>query len=160
MTRLKRETGEILMGALLVVVAGLFLFTSYAFRDVETQRGYTLYARFNKVDGLSPGDAVTIGGFTIGHVLEQKLSPDSYKAITVLNIGANYPIPVNSVATINGEGLIGGKYVKIEPGDSVEVLQPGDFLRETRDVIDMEGLIRDIINLAVGGSGDEEESEF
>ncbi len=149
--RLNRRGIEIGVGLAVFLVAILFVFTSYAFRDLDTDPGYSVYARFNQVDGLGIGAPVKLGGFQIGTVVDQKVDPRDFTAVVELNIASRYAVPADSTATINGDGLIGGKYIKIEPGDASTTIEPSAFFTETKDVIDIESLVRDIINLAVTG---------
>ena len=80
---------------------------------------YTLYAKFKKVQGVNIGDEVRIGGVVVGTVARKILIT---KPSTPF-----WPLPSmlvqtsrNSKATINADGIIGGKYVKIEPGNDKE----------------------------------------
>lgn len=149
MQRIKQENLEILVGGLLLLAALLFLTFAYSARSVDQTNRYTLYAKFKKVQGVNIGDEVRIGGVVVGTVAKEDLDHETFDAILALAIDSRYKLPRNSKATINADGIIGGKYVKIEPGNDKEILKPDEFFTQTRDVIDLEGLIREIINLAV-----------
>ncbi len=155
--RLKRRSLEISMGLAVLVIAIMFVFTSYAFRDLDTDPGYSVFARFNRVDGLGIGAPVKMGGFQIGTVVDQTIDARDFSAVVELNVASSYRVPADSTATINGDGLIGGKYIKIEPGDASTSIEADAFFTETKDVIDIESLVRDIINLAVTGCSCSEE---
>ncbi len=157
--RMNRRGIEIGMGLAVLITAILFVFTSYAFRDIDTDPGYSVFARFNRVDGLGIGAPVKMGGFQIGTVVDQKIDPRDFSAMVELNVASSYRVPADSTATINGDGLIGGKYIKIEPGDAPTSIEPDAFFTETKDVIDIEGLVRDILNLAITGCSCAEEGE-
>jgi phospholipid/cholesterol/gamma-HCH transport system substrate-binding protein len=51
----------------------------------------------------------------------------------------------DSIVSIRTKGLIGEKYVKITPGGSDKLVQPGGKLRDTEDPIDIEHLISNYI---------------
>ncbi|MEZ5648766.1 MAG: outer membrane lipid asymmetry maintenance protein MlaD [Alphaproteobacteria bacterium] len=149
MQRIKQETLEILVGGFLLLAALIFIAIAYSSHKVDQTNRYTLYAKFKKVQGVGVGDDVRIGGVTVGSVAKEDLDEKTYEAILALAIDSQYQLPRNSKATINADGMIGGKYIKIEPGNDKELLKPEEFFASTRDVIDLEGLIREIINLAV-----------
>ena len=67
--QLKENLVEALIGAAVLVVAGLFV--SYAYTRTEAGQGaggYTLNARFDSAGGLSVGTDVRISGIKVGTV--------------------------------------------------------------------------------------------
>ena len=61
--------------------------------------------------------------------------------------------PVDSVAAIGSEGILGGKYVRLEPGKAKDYVKDGGVLTKTRDFRSLEDQVGEIIFLATGGSG-------
>ena len=45
------------------------------------------------------------------------------------------------IASIKTAGLIGDKYIKLSPGGSDVILEPGDTIIETESVLDVEEII-------------------
>jgi len=75
-----RNLIETLMGAVVLVVAGLFLIFAYSTTNVRPVRGYTVTAKFERVDGLNTGSDVRLSGIKVGTVVDQKLEPNTFLA--------------------------------------------------------------------------------
>jgi phospholipid/cholesterol/gamma-HCH transport system substrate-binding protein len=50
-------------------------------------------------------------------------------------------LPVDSVASVSTEGLLGGNYIGILPGSSDTMLQPGARISRTQAAVSLESLI-------------------
>ncbi len=55
-----RNVVETIVGALVLVVAGLFVFYAFAKSDRGGADGYEITARFGRIDGLKRGADVTV----------------------------------------------------------------------------------------------------
>jgi len=77
---MRRSVIETIMGAVVLVVAALFLFFAYTTSNVRAIGGYQLVARFNRVDGIAPGSEVRLSGIKVGSVLSTHLDPKTYLA--------------------------------------------------------------------------------
>lgn len=107
---------------------------------------YTIYATFNRTDGLMIGDKVRMAGIDIGHV-EQSVLDDDYRATLTLKIRQGIAIPDDSSAAIVSSGIMGSKYIEIEPGGSEDFISDGEEFLYTQDAIVLEELIDRIISL-------------
>ena len=47
----------------------------------------------------------------------------------------------DAIASVRSTGLIGGKFIKITPGGSDDILQPGETISETESSVSLEELI-------------------
>ncbi len=92
---------------------------------------YPLTAHFNRVTGLRPGSAVVMHGLEIGRVGRLTLDPEQRFAVVELKIRRGIRVYDDAIASIQTEGLIGDRYVSIDPGGSGEVLEPGGRILET-----------------------------
>jgi len=101
---------------------------------------YSIEARFSNASGLIVGSQVSIAGVPIGSVTEMKLAKD-FSAIVGLKIQKQYPLPIDSIASIRGHGLLGDKYVSISPGSEDQILQAGARITETESAVDLESLL-------------------
>lgn len=139
---MQRNAIEPILGALVLVAAVAFLVFAY---NKAGQRsfsgGYPLTARFSSIDGLETGSDVRIGGVKIGQVSDISLDPETYLAMVKLTVAPEVKIPTDSVASISTEGLLGGKYVGLEPGVSDNMLKPGGLITHTEASVSLEGLI-------------------
>ena len=107
---------------------------------------YKVYARYNRTDGLLIGDLVRLAGMDIGRVVNAKLD-DDFKAILTLELNDNVKIPDDSSAAIVSSGIMGAKYIEIEPGGSEEMLTEGSEFAYTQDAMVIEELIERIIGI-------------
>ena len=63
---MSRNIIETVMGALVLVVAAVFLFFAYRTSQIHGARGYELTARFERVDGIREGGDVRLSGIKVG----------------------------------------------------------------------------------------------
>ncbi len=147
---MNKKPVETIMGIVVLLVAVLFLVFAYRVSDLQVVKGYEINAKFLKVGGLNVGSDVRINGIKIGTVTAQKLSPDDYMVNVVLSISPNIKLPVDSSVSITNDGLMGNKFVKIEPGKSRSFLKDGDSINDTKDFKTLEDMVGEIIFMVTG----------
>ena len=130
---MNKKPVETIMGIVVIFVAAFFLYFAYQVSDLQVVKGYDINARFLKVGGLNVGSDVRINGIKVGTVIAQNLDPEDYVADVKLSISSNIQLPKDSVVSIVSDGLVGNKFIKIEPGKSKEFLQNGDTVANTKD---------------------------
>ena len=64
-----------------------------------------------------------------------------YQARVTLKINRDVKLQDDSIASIKTKGLIGEKYVRISPGGSEKIIQPGGKIREVEAPVDFEELL-------------------
>jgi phospholipid/cholesterol/gamma-HCH transport system substrate-binding protein len=101
--------------------------------------GYLLTVDFPSVGGLKAGSTVEIAGVEIGRV--DAIGLDNYQARVVLRVQKGVQLQEDSIASIKTKGLIGEKYVRISPGGSDKIIQPGGKIREVEAPVDFEELL-------------------
>ncbi|WP_149999304.1 outer membrane lipid asymmetry maintenance protein MlaD [Iodidimonas gelatinilytica] len=146
---------ESLIGAVVLVVASVFLYVAYSTTGVGGGDGYPLEARFDRVGGLSMGADVRMSGIKIGTVTEQRLDPESFQAVIRFTVDKSLSLPTDSFAKITSDGLLGDTYVDVQPGGVPEYLQPGDEVAFTQGPIDLFGLISKAVYSGDAGSSEE-----
>ena len=144
---MKRNVIETVLGAVVLLVAGVFLAFAYSSADLRPVAGYKITARFNAVDGLTVGSDVRVGGVKIGSVVGQSIDLESYQAVVVMSLRPDISLPDDSVASVSSEGLLGGKYIRLDPGGSEKYLTDGGELAETRDIVSLEEMLGKVIFL-------------
>lgn len=145
---------ETVMGLVVLFVAMGFLFTAIKTAQISSVEGYEIEAAFLKIGGLQKGSDVRMNGIKIGSVSESRLDTDTYDAVVSMTIRPDLKLPADTVASVVSGGLIGGKYVRLEPGADREVyLQPGGRIETTKDFKSLEDQVGEIIFLATGGEG-------
>lgn len=132
---------ETVMGAVVLAVAGGFLAFAYQSSSMSTVDGYTLHAKFKSVSGISTGSDVRIGGIKVGVVSDMKLDPQTYQAVLDLHINNTTKLPDDSSASILGDGLLGGKFLALEPGGSETMFADGGTISFTQPAVNLESLI-------------------
>ena len=157
---MKRNSLETVVGALVIAAAAYFLF--FALHNLEHRKdnGYELLAQFNDVGGLAPGSSVRISGVKVGALSKITLDPKTFLATVHMQIESNVHLPVDTIASINTPGLLGDKYLSLEPGNADDMLQPGGMITDTNSAASLEKLLGEVVfNLANlgknngGGSG-------
>lgn len=144
---------ETLIGAVVLAVAALFLVFAYNRADIGAVDGYELSARFEKVDGIRVGSDVLMSGIKIGTVTAQQLDPKSYLAVVRFTVREDVDVPDDSAVKIASNGLLGDKYLALEPGGSDAKLKPGGEIQFTQGSVDIMDLIGKAIYSAGSGGG-------
>jgi phospholipid/cholesterol/gamma-HCH transport system substrate-binding protein len=102
---------------------------------------YPLYARFTSVSGLRVGSPVEIDGIQIGRVESMSIDNARQMALVELKIEKGIKVYDDASASIKTSGLIGDKFIKIDPGGGGEVLKPGGTVTDTTTAVDIEDLV-------------------
>jgi len=136
-----RNVVETIVGALVLLVAGVFVVYAFAKSDRTGPDGYEITARFGRIDGLKRGSDVTMSGVKIGTVTAIDLDRKSYQAIVHLAVSASVPIPSDTNAKIVSESLLGGMVVVLDPGGDKTMLKPGGEIQNTQDAISFTELL-------------------
>ena len=145
---------EFLVGAIVLAVAGLFLFYAYTTAGGSDVSGYQLQAEFDRVDGLSIGSDVRVSGIKVGVVLDESLDSENYLALVSFSVDSNVQLPIDSSVKIAMNGIFGGSYLSIQPGGSDEMLADGDSVLFTQGSVDLIGLLGQAVFSAGGGEGE------
>jgi phospholipid/cholesterol/gamma-HCH transport system substrate-binding protein len=104
--------------------------------------GYHVTAAFDNIGDLKVGSPVTMSGVRMGEVTGIRFDSSSYKAVVNMRIDPQYSqIPDDSYASIQTQGLLGGKYIGLSPGGSETFLKNGSNIDQTQSAIVLESLI-------------------
>lgn len=137
---------EILVGAF--VLAALISLCMLAFKvsgltnTMSGSGGYQLTAKFTEIGGLKPRARVTVAGVPIGRVVHIGLDENTYQAIVTMEIEKSVDkLPEDTIASIATSGLIGDKYIMLEPGAEDQFLKNGSTIEMTDPAMVLERLI-------------------
>jgi phospholipid/cholesterol/gamma-HCH transport system substrate-binding protein len=144
---------ETIMGAVVLVVAAVFLFFAYSTSRPPSLSGYDVTARFDRVDGLRDGGDVRISGIKVGTIVSQTLDPESYLAVVHMTIDTSIKLPVDTIATITASGLLGDNYLALVPGGDEDYIKPGGQITHTEAAVNLFSLINKYIGGGAGGNG-------
>lgn len=151
---MNKKPVETIMGLVVLVVAAFFMLFAYRVSDLQAVEGYEINARFLKVGGLNTGADVRINGIKVGSVVSQKINPLDYMVDVTLSIKPNISLPVDSSIMVVGDGLMGDKFVKIEPGISAQKLTHGSTAENTKDAKSLEDMVGEIIFMVTDNGDD------
>ena len=146
---MKKNPVETILGFFVIIFAGVFLFLSASRIDTNEVKGYTISANFLKIGGLEVGSDVRISGIKVGSVLATELNKENYTADVYLNIDSSIKLPIDTVAAIADVGIMGDKYVRLEPGKSQAILKDGDKMTQTRNYKSLEDNVSEFIFLSM-----------
>ena len=140
------ETRHILVGAAVIVLIPLLAYGFFS-GDARTESadGYELKARYNQVDGVTIGSNVLLAGVPVGKVTRLDFDAESLQAVLTFTIRDEIRIPDDSAAIIASDGMLGGKYVKLDIGGSEEMLEPGRSFEYVQDSVIVEALLEKVI---------------
>jgi len=140
------RTTQFIVG--LFALVGIVALTILSFRlgriSILPRPTYVLYANFDNIGGLKPGDEVDIAGVQIGKVLGETLVGNQAHVAMEVNDGVE--IDDGAIASIRSSGIIGGKYVAIQLGPGDKMLQNGGRIVQTESAFSIENLIGNAIN--------------
>jgi len=142
------NTVETLIGAVVIGVAGGFLYYAGANADFGGGGSYPITAQFYKADGIGTGGDVRVSGVKVGTVQSVTLDEATYQAQITFAMRNGVKLPSDSSAKIASDGLLGGSYVSIEPGGSEYFLEPGEAIERTQGSVSL----LDLIGKAVAGT--------
>jgi phospholipid/cholesterol/gamma-HCH transport system substrate-binding protein len=138
---MSRNVIETVMGAVVLVIAAVFLFFAYSTSQVRSVNGYDLTAKFDRIEGIRQGGDVRISGIKVGTILSLSLDPANYLAIVKVSLDPKIKVPSDTVAEILSSGLLGDKYLALIPGASDDVIPPGGEIKFTQAPMSLENLI-------------------
>lgn len=131
-----RNAIETVLGAVVLVVAGLFLVFAYTSADLRKVQGYVVSANFPMVDGLKEGGDVKINGVKVGSISSMDLitqpGPTQYLVDLKMTILPTVTLPTDTVAMVASESLLGGKYLSLEIGVEEDAVKTDGTGRLTR----------------------------
>lgn len=103
---------------------------------------YSISARFTNIADLRDRAPVKIGGVTIGLVESVSLDPITFEAVVTMSISSSFDeIPSDTGASILTSGVLGDRYVGLEPGGAPDMLADGDQLFITQSALVLEQVI-------------------
>lgn len=138
---MRRSVLEVGVGVFVIIGVLALGYLSIKLGRVELLggRGYFVTADFPSVGGLKPGSTVEIAGVEVGRV--QAIALADYQARVTMRIHPGVRLQEDSIASIKTKGLIGEKYVRINPGGSDREIPPNGRIREVEAPVDFEELL-------------------
>lgn len=135
------------------VLAGILAITYLAVKVGGagfSAKEHTIHARFSNIGGLKEGSNVMAAGVKIGKIGKIQLDADNLVAIVEIKLNPKQNfygetkeliIYDDARASIRTNGLIGDKYIALDPGSSMMELPEDEIIVDTESALDIESLI-------------------
>lgn len=91
-------------------------------------RSSSYYVVYDQVDGLTVTGPVYLRGYKVGMVEDIAYNPQQNNFEVELKVKSQFEIPVNSTAEVYSADIMGARAVRINIGDSEQILESGDTL--------------------------------
>ena len=124
---------ETKLGLFTVLGLAALGFSLYFLGGFSISRSYDVNVKFEDVSGLPVKAAVKLAGVEIGKVKDIKI--EDGQVIVVAAVDEDIPLYKGSRFSVAMTGIIGTKYIKVEPGDERSgLIQAGDYVRGSDEV--------------------------
>jgi phospholipid/cholesterol/gamma-HCH transport system substrate-binding protein len=124
-------------GAVLAVAIGFLVFAAQGAGFTATGDSYPLTASFRSVEGVQVGTDVRLAGVKVGSVTALTLNPQTFYADATITVQEGIVLPDDSTIAISSEGLLGGTFVEIMPGGSLDNIPPGGEILDTQGAVSL-----------------------
>ena len=81
----------------------------------------------------------------VGSIPKVNINPETYLAEVTMVIDEKIKLPLDTMAVVSAKDLLGGNYMRLDPGGEKNVVGPGGRLIYTQDAADIIGLISQMI---------------
>ena len=143
---MERNTLETVLGAVVLLVAGYFLYLVYSQTDIRAEAsGYPLELRFDSGGSTGVGTDVRIAGVKVGSVIDQRFDPKTYQAVVTIEMDDEVKLPKDTSAVVTSDGLLGDNYILLNIGGDTEMLASGDRIRNVQGAINLADLINKFV---------------
>ncbi len=117
---------------------------------------YRISARFTNVADLKVKAPVKIAGVTVGMVESIVLDPVMFEAVVNMNIASRFnEIPSDTGASVLTSGVLGDRYIGLEPGGAPDALADG----AERFISQSALILEQVIGKYLFNTGSSEETE-
>ncbi len=140
---MSKTYGEVAVGIFLVVGFLAFGWLALQLGEVPWLAGgktYTLNAQFDDISGVKEGGDVQISGVVVGKVNKIWLSEDELATVSI-QLTKDIKVPVDSMASVKSQGIIGDKYIQLTLGGDEEYMKAGETIVDTESSVNIESLI-------------------
>jgi phospholipid/cholesterol/gamma-HCH transport system substrate-binding protein len=129
----------------LFMVAGFLAFGYLALQLGEVgifsaRKSYVVNADFDNISGIKKGAAIQVAGVVVGQVKGTWLGKDGL-AHVALQINNGVQVPVDSMASVKSQGIVGDKYIQLTMGGDEKLFAEGGTIVDTESAVDLESLI-------------------
>jgi phospholipid/cholesterol/gamma-HCH transport system substrate-binding protein len=138
---------QVLVGAVVLSAAiGFLVFAGQTTGFGASSAGYPLTASFRSAEGITVGTDVRLAGVKIGSVTRMDLNRQTFRADTEVRLISGIEIPDDSAIVIASEGLLGGNFVEIVPGGSLDNFESNAEIEDTQGAVSLISLLMKFVS--------------
>lgn len=132
-TRRRRDrpkpTATVIRGVLVIALASAAMYQLLQlYNGVPTRDYETAFVSVPNVGNLLPHDFVRIGGKRVGQVIDVDLGSDGRPRVE-LQLDPGTKLPADTTVRIRANGLLGARYIELNPGDERRLLPAGGTIQ-------------------------------
>ena len=133
---------ELKVGFFAVAVFAILAFMTFKVGGLEWMKkeGNVFYVNFKNIAGLDEKTKVKIAGVDAGVI--EKIELKGGQAKLTMRIDKNIQLYNDAGASIKATGLLGDKYLDIQPGSQKPALQKGDTIKNVVEIVDVDDMVR------------------
>src|SRR5260221_2700965 len=154
----QNNTVETIIGAIVVVVAIVFIVFAYRSTSAGGLNGYEIRADLPRADGLNVGTDVLLSGIKVGTVSDLTLKLN-YLVTVHMRIRRDVQVPTDSSLVVTSSGFLGSSYLSISPGGDESMIADGGQITHTQGSVDLMGLVGRFINGGGGGGSQQPQAQ-
>jgi phospholipid/cholesterol/gamma-HCH transport system substrate-binding protein len=132
----------------LFVLAGIaaigYLSVSIGGFSWHGRQGLQISALFDEAGSLTVRAPVVIAGVRVGEVSGISLG-DDFRAEVQMNLDPTLKLPTDTSAAILTAGVLGDRYIELQPGSEDQNLKSGDQITLTQSAVILEHLIGQLV---------------
>jgi phospholipid/cholesterol/gamma-HCH transport system substrate-binding protein len=106
--------------------------------------GLKLSAAFDETGQLTLRAPVVIAGVRVGEISSISLR-DDFRAHVVMDLDPTLKLPTDTSASIVTAGVLGDRYIELQPGGDEKLLKSGDQITFTESAVILERLIGQLV---------------
>ncbi len=134
---------EFLVGLFMIAGFAAFGYLALQLGEVSlfsNSKTYSIVAQFDSIAGVKKGSSIQVAGVVVGKTTKIWLDEDGVANVE-LQVSKSVELPVDTMASVKSQGLIGDKFIALSLGGDEELFQSGDILTDTESSVDIESLI-------------------
>jgi phospholipid/cholesterol/gamma-HCH transport system substrate-binding protein len=143
---------DLKVGIFALVVLAILSFMTFKVGGLEwlKKEGYTVYVTFKDIAGLDRKSRIRVAGVDAGII--EDITLEDGKARLTLRMNPSVKLYSDACATIKTVGLLGEKYLEVGVGSKAPLLRQGDSIRNVKETVDMDDLVRTLSEFSESAS--------
>jgi len=140
---MKKNTLELIVGLFMITGFAAFIYMALTLGEVSfltDNSTYIINAQFNNVTGVKKGASVEVAGVVVGEVSKVWLGDKGYAQLA-LRINKKLQVPLDSMASVKTQGIIGDKFIQLSLGGDEKMFANGGTILDTESAVDIESII-------------------